>query len=151
MVKKTVTYPDFDGKEVTKDFYFNLSKMEFRVLDRKIPGGLQNMIDQIMKEKDEDRLIDLLDILILESYGEKAEDGRFVKEDRYGRRLSSFFKISEAWDVMFMNLVSNENELHEFLMGIVPKDVAEKAAEESAKAEGTLTPVAGNVTPMNAK
>ena len=151
MVKKTVTYPDFEGKEVTKDFYFNLSKMEFRVLDRKIPGGLQNMIDQIMKEKDEDRLIDLLDILILESYGEKAEDGRFVKEDRFGRRLSSFFKISEAWDVLFMNLVSNENELHEFLMGIVPKDVAEKAAEESARAEGTLTPVASNVTPMNAK
>jgi hypothetical protein len=151
MVKKTVTFPDFEGKEVTKDFYFNLSKMEFRVLDRKIPGGLQNMIDQIMKEKDEDRLIDLLDILILESYGEKSEDGRFVKEDRYGRRLSSFFKISEAWDVLFMNLVSNENELHEFLMGIVPKDVAEKAEAESAKTEGTLTPATTNVTPMPSK
>lgn len=151
MVKKTVTYLDFDGKEVTKDFYFNLSKMEFRVLDRKIPGGLQNMIDQIMKEKDEDRLIDLLDILILESYGEKAEDGRFVKEDRTGRRLSSFFKISEAWDVLFMNLVSNEKELHEFLMGIVPKDVAEKAAEESSKMEGTLTPATSNVVPMEKK
>lgn len=151
MVKKTVTYLDFEGKEITKDFYFNLSKMEFRMLDRKIPGGLQNMIDQIMQEKDEDRLIDLLDILILESYGEKAEDGRFVKEDRYGRRLSSFFKISEAWDVMFMNLVSNDKELHEFLMGIVPKDVAEKAAEEAAKAEGTLTPATANVTPMPVK
>lgn len=151
MVKKTVTFPDFENKEVTKDFYFNLSKMEFRVLDRKIPGGLQNMIDQIMKEKDEDRLIDLLDILILESYGEKSEDGRFVKEDRYGRRLSSFFKISEAWDVLFMNLVSNENELHEFLMGIVPKDVAEKAEAESAKTEGTLTPATANVTPMPSK
>ena len=151
MVKKTVTFPDFEGKEVTKDFYFNLSKMEFRVLDRKIPGGLQNMIDQIMKEKDEDRLIDLLDILILESYGEKSEDGRFVKEDRYGRRLSSFFKISEAWDVLFMNLVSNENELHEFLMGIVPKDVAEKAEAESAKTEGTLTLATANVTPMPSK
>lgn len=151
MVKKTVTFQDFDGKEVTKDFYFNISKMEFRVLDRKIPGGLQNMIDQIMKEKDEDRLIDLLDILILESYGEKAEDGRFVKEDRFGRRLSSFFKISEAWDVLFMNLVSDEKELQEFLKGIVPKDVAEKATEEAAKVEGKLTPVADNVTPIPAK
>lgn len=151
MVKKTITFPDFEGKEVTKDFYFNLSKMEFRVLDRKIPGGLQNMIDQIMKEKDEDRLIDLLDILILESYGEKSEDGRFVKEDRTGRRLSSFFKISEAWDVLFMNLVSNEKELHEFLMGIVPKDVAERAEAETAKMEGTLTPATGNITPMAKK
>ena len=145
MVKKTVTYLDFDGKEVTKDFYFNLSKMEFRVLDRKIPGGLQYMINQIMTEKDEDRLIDLLDILILESYGEKAEDGRFVKEDRFGRRLSSFFKVSEAWDVLFMNMVRNEKELSEFLTGIVPKDVAEMAEEESKKMEGALTP---NVSPM---
>lgn len=151
MVKKTITFLDFEGKEVTKDFYFNLSKMEFRVLDRKIPGGLQNMIDQIMKEKDEDRLIDLLDTLILESYGEKSEDGRFVKEDRVGRRLSSFFKISEAWDVLFMNLVSDEKELHDFLMGIVPKDVAEKAAEETNKLEGTLTPATDNVTQMPKK
>lgn len=151
MVKKTITFLDFEGKEVTKDFYFNLSKMEFRVLDRKIPGGLQNMIDQIMKEKDEDRLIDLLDTLILESYGEKSEDGRFVKEDRVGRRLSSFFKISEAWDVLFMNLVSDEKELHDFLMGIVPKDVAEKAAEESNRLEGTLTPATDNVTQMPKK
>lgn len=141
MVKKTITFTDFDGKEITKDFYFNLSKMEFRVLDRKIPGGLQNMIDQIMKEKDEDRMVDLLDILILESYGEKSEDGRFVKEDRYGRRLSSFFKVSEAWDAMFMNLVKNENELREFLKGIVPKDVADAAEEEAKKLEGQLTPI----------
>lgn len=141
MVKKTVIFTNFDGKEVTKDFYFNLNKMEFRVLDRKIPGGLQNMIDQIMKEKDEDRLIDLLDILILESYGEKSEDDRFVKEDRYGRRLSTFFKVSEAWDVLFMNLVKSEAELREFLTGIVPKDVADKADEEAKKLEGTLTPI----------
>lgn len=151
MVKKTITYTDFEGKEVTKDFYFNLSKMEFRRLDRKIPGGLEHMIDQIRTEKDEDRMIDLLDILILESYGERAEDGRFVKEDPYGRRLSSFFKISEAWDTLFMNLVQNENELQEFLTGIVPKDVAEQAQKEMANLENGLTPVAGKITPISDK
>lgn len=145
MVKKTVTFTDFDGKEVTRDFYFNISKMEFRVLDRKIPGGLQNMIDKIRTEKNEDELIDLLDMLILESYGEKAEDGRFVKEDSRGRRLSSYFKVSEAWDVLFLNLVQNEDELSEFLTGIVPKDVAENAKEMVSKQNqngaGTLTPL----------
>lgn len=139
MVKKTITYLDFEGNEVTKDFYFNLSKMEFRVLDRKVPGGLNRMIEQIQTEKDPDRMIDLLNILILESYGERAEDGRFVKEDPYGRRLSNYFKISEAWDVLFMSLVQNENELNEFLTGIVPKDVADKARAEME--EVRLTPV----------
>ena len=142
MVKKTVTFTDFEGKEITKDFYFNLSKMEFRALDRKIPGGLMNMINQIQQEKDTDRLLDFLDIVILESYGERGDDDRFVKEDSRGRRLSSYFKISEAWDVLFTNLLQNEKELEDFITGIIPKDVAEQAQKElEANRQGTLTPV----------
>ena len=151
MVKKTLTYNDFNGNEITKDFYFNISKMEFRELDKKIPGGLQNMIEQIRVEKDEDRLLDLMSILILSSYGEKAEDGRFVKEDPYGRKLSSFFKISEAWDVLFMNLVQNEQELGEFLTGIVPKDVAESAKEQMEKEKENLNAGVVNLTPVEQK
>ena len=149
MVKKTLTYNDFMGNEVTKDFYFNISKMEFREMDRKIPGGLQNLIEEIRTEKDADRMLDLLTILILASYGEKAEDGRFVKEDAYGRKLSSFFKISEAWDVLFMNLLQNEQELSEFLTGIVPKDVAETAKEQFEKEKNGTEAGAGNLTPLN--
>lgn len=148
MVKKTLTYNGFDGEPMTKDFYFNISKMEFRELDRKIPGGLQNLIDEIKTEKDQDRMLDLMTTLILASYGEKAEDGRFVKEDAYGRKLSSFFKISEAWDVLFMNLLQNEQELTEFLTGIVPKDVAETAREQMEKERVTLTEGATNLTPL---
>lgn len=142
MVKKTVTFTDFEGKEITKDFYFNLSKMEVRALDRKIPGGLMNMIHQIQQEKDPDRLLDFLDLIILESYGERGDDDRFVKEDSRGRRLSSYFKISEAWDVLFTTLLQNEKELEDFVTGIVPKDVAEQAMKEAEAAkQGTLTPV----------
>lgn len=152
MVKKTITYTDFEGKEVTKDFYFNISKMEFRVLDRRIPGGLERTIDQIRTEKDESKLVDLLNMLILESYGELTEDGRFIKEDAHGRRLCNYFKVSEAWDVMFLNLVKNEAELSEFLTGIVPKDVAEGAKdymekEKTGQNMGNLTPIP--LTPVN--
>lgn len=151
MVKKTLTFNDFEGNEITKDFYFNISKMEFRELDRKIPGGLQNMVDQIRTEKDQDRMLDLLSTLILASYGEKSEDGRFVKEDPWGRKLSSFFKISEAWDVLFLNLLQNEQELNEFLTGIVPKDVAENAKEQYEKEKANLTGDTGNLTPLPQK
>lgn len=151
MVKKTLTFNDYEGNEVTKDFYFNISKMEFRELDRHIPGGLQNMIDQIRTEKDQDRMLDLMSILILSSYGEKAEDGRFVKEDAWGRKLSSFFKISEAWDVLFMNLLQNEQELNEFLTGIVPKDIAENAKEQIEKEKANLMGNSGNLTPLPQK
>lgn len=150
MVKKTLTYNDFDGKEVTKDYYFNISKMEFRELDRKIPGGLQNLIDTVRTEKDEDRMLDLMSTLILASYGEKSEDGRFVKEDAYGRKLSSYFKISEAWDVLFVNLLQNEQELSEFLTGIVPKDIAEAAHEHMEKEKNAaLGGEIVNLTPVD--
>lgn len=151
MVKKTLTYPDFNGENITKDHYFNLSKMEFRELDREIPGGLQNLIDQIRTEKDTDRMLDLLTTLVLASYGEKAEDGRFVKEDRFGRKLSSFFKITEAWDVLFTNLVKNEGELEEFLIGIIPKDMVEGAKEQIEKEKANLNQGSGNLTPLNQK
>ena len=138
MVKKTLTFTNFDGKEVTKDCYFNLTKMEFQELDENIPGGLTNMIDKMLSEKDKGLTVKLLSILLLAAYGEKTEDGRFVKEDIHGRRLSAFFKVSEAWDVMFMNLVKNERELSEFLVGIVPKDMAEDARKAMENPEESI-------------
>lgn len=138
MVKKTVTYVDFNGNEVTKDFYFNLTKMEFQELDENIPGGLQNLIDKLLTEKDSGLTVKLLSILLLAAYGEKSEDGRFVKEDIHGRRLSAYFKVSEAWDQLFMNMVKNERELSEFLVGIVPKDMAEDARKAMDNPEETL-------------
>ena len=146
MVKKTVTYTDFNGNEVTKDFYFNLTKMEFNELDENIPGGLNNLLDKLLTEKDNALTVKLLSILLLAAYGEKTDDGRFVKEDIHGRRLSAFFKVSEAWDVLFMNLVKNEKELSEFLVGIIPKDMAEDARkamenpEEAIKSNLTALP-----------
>lgn len=143
MVKKTITFTDFNGNEVTKDFYFNLTKMEFSELDENIPGGLNNLLDKLLTEKDKNLTVRLLSILLLAAYGEKTDDGRFVKEDAHGRRLSAFFKVSEAWDVLFMNLVKNERELSEFLVGIIPKDMqddARKAMDNPDEAiKSTLT------------
>lgn len=142
MVKKTVTFNDFDGNSVTKDFFFNLTKMEFRNIDKKIPGGLENMLNEIRREKNAEGFVDFLDMLILESYGEKSEDGRFVKFDPYGHRVSDYFKVTEAWDVLFLNLINNPNELEEFLLGVVPKDASEAAKKAAENGELTRLPEA---------
>ena len=94
-------------------------------------------MDKLLTEKDRNLTVRLLSILLLAAYGEKTDDGRFVKEDVHGRRLSSYFKVSEAWDVLFMNLVQNERELSDFLVGIIPKDMqseARKAMENPEEA-----------------
>ena len=39
MLKKTVTYTDYNGTERTEDFYFNLSKAEVIEMETTTAGG----------------------------------------------------------------------------------------------------------------
>ena len=48
MLKKTITYTDFDGNERVKDCYFNLSKGELIEMEMSSTGGFANMINAII-------------------------------------------------------------------------------------------------------
>ena len=52
MLKKTITYTDYNGVERTEDFYFNLSKAEIAEMELEIPGGMTTLIERITKTKD---------------------------------------------------------------------------------------------------
>lgn len=51
MLKKTITYTDYNGVERTEDFYFNLSKAEIAEMELEIPGGMTTLIERITKTK----------------------------------------------------------------------------------------------------
>ena len=40
MIKKTVTYTDYNGVERTENFYFNLSKAEVMEMEMSTAGGM---------------------------------------------------------------------------------------------------------------
>ena len=44
MLKKTITYTDYNGAERTEDFYFNLSKAEITEMEMGVKGGLTETI-----------------------------------------------------------------------------------------------------------
>ena len=44
MLKKTVTYTDYNGSERTEDFYFNLTKAEIMEMELSTSGGLAEML-----------------------------------------------------------------------------------------------------------
>ena len=52
MLKKTVTYTDYNGVERTEDFYFNLSKAEVTEMELSVDGGLAQMLENIVNSKD---------------------------------------------------------------------------------------------------
>jgi hypothetical protein len=80
MLKKTITYTDYNGVERTEDFYFNLNKAEILEMELSTEGGLQQMIEKIIAAQDMPALSKYFKDIILMSYGEKSPDGkRFIK------------------------------------------------------------------------
>ena len=123
MLKKTITYVDYNGVERTDDCYFNLSKAEITEMDMSTAGGLAEMIQNIIKAQDAPAIIKIFKDLILKAYGEKSEDGRrFIKS----KELSEAFSQTNAYSNLFMELSMDDKAAAEFINGIVPPEMSEQ-------------------------
>lgn len=123
MIKKTMTYTDYDGNQRTEDFYFNLTKAEVAEMQMSAAGGLDKMINRIIAEQDGKRIIELFKDLVLRSYGKKSDDGRrFIKS----QELRDEFAQTEAYSDLFMELATDADAAAKFVNGIVP-NIPEKA------------------------
>lgn len=119
MLKKTVTYIDFDGNERTEDFFFNLTEQEIAEMELSTEGGLGNFINKAVAAKSQVELIELFKKLILAAYGVKSADGRrFVKNDA----VREDFMSTQAFSDIYMELVQDADKASAFFNGIVPKE-----------------------------
>lgn len=126
MLKKTITYTDYNGSERTEDFYFNLTKAEVMEMEMSTTGGLAEAIKKIVAAQDAPAIIKIFKDLVLRAYGEKSPDGkRFVKSDE----ISTAFAQTEAYSILFMELATDADAAAKFINGIVPADVAAEAAK----------------------
>lgn len=117
MLKQTITYIDYNNVERTEDFYFNLTQAEVSVLELSTEGGLVAKIKRISDNLDGGEIIKTFEELIFKAYGEKSPDGkRFIKSEE----LSRAFSQTEAYNILFMRLITNPDEAAKFFKGIVP-------------------------------
>ena len=120
MLKKTITYIDYNGVERTEDFYFNLSKAEVLELEMGTTGGLTEMINKIVAAQDTPTLVKIFKDLVLRAYGEKSPDGkRFIKSDE----IRDAFSQTEAYSNLFMELATDAEAASKFFNGIIPDNV----------------------------
>lgn len=134
MLKKTITYTDYNGVERTEDFYFNLSKAEVMEMEMSTSGGLAEMINRIVAAQDAPAIIKIFKDLVLKAYGEKSLDGkRFLKVDANGTPLSIAFSQTEAYSNLFMELATDADAAAKFVNGIVPADMAQQAQQAALK------------------
>lgn len=133
MIKKTVTYTDYNGVDRTENFYFNLSKAEVMEMEMGTDGGMAESIQKIVDAKDAPAIIRVFKDLVLKAYGVKSDDGRrFMKTKPDGTRYADDFKETEAYSQIFMELATDAEAAAEFINGIVPADLTPKAALPNA-------------------
>jgi hypothetical protein len=131
MLKKTITYTDYDGLERTEEFRFNLTKAELVDMELTTAGTFSETMKRIIAEKDIIRIAKLFKELLLKSYGVKSDDGkRFVKS----QELSEAFSQTEAYSDLYIELLSNPEEAAKFFAEVAPK-----MEEVSAVPAGNVT------------
>lgn len=128
MLKKTITYNDYNDVERTEDFYFNLSKAEIMEMEMGTTGGLAEMINKIVQTQDAPAIIKVFKDLILKAYGERSADGkRFEKKNG---ALAEAFAETEAYSQLFMELATDADAAARFVNGIIPKDMQQDVQKQ---------------------
>ena len=118
MLKKTITYTDFNGTERTEDHYFNLTKAEVVEMEMGVNGGYSEMIQRIVAAQDAPTIMKTFKEFIAKSYGIKSDDGRrFEKSEEIAKN----FMQTEAYSTLFMELCTNADAASAFVQGILPQ------------------------------
>lgn len=133
MLKKEITYTDYDGLERTETFYFNISKAEYTELELTTPGGLEEMLKTISGKKDIPAMINFFKRLINLSYGVKSADGRKMVKNQ---DVLNDFLQSEAYSELFTELLTDATAAVTFIANIMPidKETANEATANALKA-----------------
>lgn len=117
MIKKTITYTDYNGVERTEDFMFNITEAEATEMEMGTTGGYSEMIKKIVAAHDVPAIISIFKDFIFKAYGIKSDDGkRFIKSEE----LSTAFSQTEAYSKLYMELATDSDKAAEFVNGVLP-------------------------------
>jgi hypothetical protein len=136
VLKKSITFEDLNGQQVTEDYYFHLTRANLVEMqmstndtyekDGEVLEGMQAKMQRIIDAGDGAQIMATFKDLILSSYGKKSPDGRqFIKTPE----LRQEFEMSEAYSTLFMELCTDAQAAADFVNGIVPKGMDQEIAK----------------------
>lgn len=144
MFKKTMTFDDLDGNEVTQTFYFNYNKkeiaelLEFKQLEEKL-ALLSKPVEEsgLTQVENNQQAYDIFQDLILDAYGEKGADNvTFVKNEN----LREYWKSHVAFVELIFEFLENPRLGAQFVENCLPAKMVAKAKEDmAAENENKLT------------
>lgn len=129
MVKKSLTYKDFNNNERTEEFLFNLTDLEGAELAMDFPADVIEGRVGAFDALGYNGTLALVKNTVLKAYGVKSEDGRsFIKSEK----LTEAFASTKAFSIIVMDLFKDKGKAYnDFLMAALEAHVDAPAATEN--------------------
>ena len=127
MISKKVTVEGFDGTE-ERMYWFHLTKSEVFKWNEEFNGELQTFLSRAAESESIPEVYAAISELLRRSVGERRGN-KFVKD----ADITSDFEFSGAMDDVIEWLFSTPDATESFVMGLLPKDVIEKAKAATAE------------------
>lgn len=124
MIKEIIPYTDYNGKEQTGEYYFNLNKIELTRMEMSVKGGFSAGLEAMVKAEDGKSILEVIENFVQKSFGVKTPEGGFVKR----KEDLDAFMASAAYSELVMKLVTDEEAAARFINGVVPADLAKQLA-----------------------
>lgn len=124
MLKKTITFEDYDGNKRSEEHYFHLNKAEIiKWLTTTGDYTLDKVLERLATERNGKKIMEIFEDLIRLSYGKKSLDGR--KFEKTEEIWNDFYQ-TEGYSVLFAELVTDAKKAAAFVNGILPKDLVDE-------------------------
>lgn len=129
MIKKSITFPNLNGEQITRDFYFNVNLDE--AIEKEMTDGVSDKFKQLTEtESGEDAYWIMKDLVVM-AYGERDEDGiTFNKTPEITRK----FTQTGAFSALLVEFVKDTKAAADFFNGLFPEGMMDevlKAVEAS--------------------
>lgn len=138
MISEVIRYTNIDGKVVEETYHFGLDRAE--LAEMKIrhegpgKGTLEEYLDAIVKESDNNKILDNFKAILFASVGVRVDD--YVRKDQ---RIRDRFVGSGAYEATFMRMLGDADYAAHIINGIVPADMAEEAQKKQTEGEKPYT------------
>lgn len=131
MFVKHLEYEDFLGNKRSEDFYFHLTKADLiKWVTTSGDYTLDQYVKRLYEERNGKKIMETFEELIRMSYGQISLDGR--QFDR-SEKITSDFMATEAYSIIFSELVMDGSKAAEFFNGILPKELVDEVSKELKK------------------
>lgn len=137
MLKKTITYTDYNGNDQTEDCYFHLNRTELMDIALDLPDGIVDSSDDakevsmhLVDKLGTKGLFEFIKNVVKKSYGIKSADGRrFEKSDA----ITLEFTQTPMFDQIMTEFTTDDEAAANFINAVIPADFINKSLDKTAK------------------